>query len=463
MEDLLLFANDTGYETRIDSYWSASARLHPLCIAQPSSTDEVSKVLTALLAAGNASWAIAVRGGGHTQWAGANNIDNGVTIDLGLMNDTTYDAATNLASVGPGGNWGQVYAALEPYEVTVVGGRDADVGISGYLLGGGNSYYTGRVGFGCDNVGNFEVVLTNGSVVNANNDTNSDLFKALKGGGSNFGIVTRFDLEALPYTDIYAGALTYSLNYTAEVVDAFVNFGNNIESHRADSTVLVIMYASSYGSEPFITSSAVNSEGQTNTTSFDEFLAIPAESTSMDLVSLYSYTVASEQVSGYRSTWFTLTFENDAATITKSIDLFNELVSTLKDTIGADDFKGELVLQPIPSYYAELGAAKGGNLLPLNSTTNSVLLLLEINSWTEENEEIIRSYGSSMAAEIQSYAETNGVNHDWIFLNYADSSQSPLASYSTENIEFIREVAAKYDPEGYFQTRIPGGFKISAV
>lgn len=91
------------------------------------------------------------------------------------MKYTTYDSVTNLASIGPGGNWGDVYLALTPYNVTVVGGRDADVGRSGYLLGGGNSYYTGRQGFGCDAVSSFEVILTNGTIINANQDEIDDL------------------------------------------------------------------------------------------------------------------------------------------------------------------------------------------------------------------------------------------------------------------------------------------------
>lgn len=55
-----------------------------------------------------------------------------------------------------------VYQALEPHGVTVVGGRAAGVGVAGFLTGGGNSFYTARRGFACDNVVNFQVVLANG-------------------------------------------------------------------------------------------------------------------------------------------------------------------------------------------------------------------------------------------------------------------------------------------------------------
>jgi FAD/FMN-containing dehydrogenase len=90
----------------------------------------VSLALTTLVDVNNGAgdWYIAVRSGGHNL-AASNNIDNGVTIDLGLLDGATYDKSTNLASVGPGGKWMNVYALLEQYNVSVVGGRDGFVSL----------------------------------------------------------------------------------------------------------------------------------------------------------------------------------------------------------------------------------------------------------------------------------------------------------------------------------------------
>ena len=104
-------------------------------------------------------------------WAGANNINDGVTIDLGLMTKTTYDPETKLASIQPGGRWTDVYAEVEKSEasrrvreittrianreinpldgVMVAGGREGLVGVGGLLTGGGKTFYTCRYGFGC--------------------------------------------------------------------------------------------------------------------------------------------------------------------------------------------------------------------------------------------------------------------------------------------------------------------------
>lgn len=132
---------------------------------QPTSTEDVVKVVDTLVrSAACAQCKFAIRGGGHTTWASSNNIENGVTVDLGLMNITTINEANLVASIGPGSRWGQVYDTLDPLSYTVAGGRASSVGVAGFLTGGGNSFFSARVGFATDTVKNFEVVLANGYV-----------------------------------------------------------------------------------------------------------------------------------------------------------------------------------------------------------------------------------------------------------------------------------------------------------
>ena len=66
----------------------------------------------------------------------AANINNGVLIDMAMFNNVTYDAANDVATVGAGQTWGDVYRRLDPHNVTVVGGRVLDVGVAGLALGG---------------------------------------------------------------------------------------------------------------------------------------------------------------------------------------------------------------------------------------------------------------------------------------------------------------------------------------
>lgn len=234
--------------------------------------------MTALLNANSAGdWHIAIRAGGHNS-GGANNIDNGVTIDLVHLNQTTYDKKTNLASVGPGAKWGNAYAELMKDDILITGGRDGDVGVGGFLLGGGSTFFMGTHGFGCDAVKNYEVVLTNGTIINANDSENSDLWIALKGGGSNFGIVTRYDMEALPNTKLAYRLRTISMAHATQIANDFVDFTENYTNYTSDALVLYLMHNVTLTegvSETLMGTIQVNTEGKVNDTGFATLDKIP--------------------------------------------------------------------------------------------------------------------------------------------------------------------------------------------
>jgi FAD/FMN-containing dehydrogenase len=148
---------------RTTSYWSISAQLAPYCIVQPTSTSDVVKVVNTLVKGASCSLTkFAVRSGGHTVWAGSANINNGVTIDLGLMKTVTLDTTAAVVSIQPGARWMNVYGVLDPLGWTAPGGRAGSVGVAGFLTGGGNSFFAARKGFACDNVKNFEIVTAAG-------------------------------------------------------------------------------------------------------------------------------------------------------------------------------------------------------------------------------------------------------------------------------------------------------------
>lgn len=95
-----------------------------------------------------------------------------------------------------------VYADLLEQGVMATGGRDGDFGVGGLFLGCGNTSFMGRRGVGRNSITNYEVVHANGTVVNANQSANTDLWKALRGGGLNFSLVSRSDLDALPANNL---------------------------------------------------------------------------------------------------------------------------------------------------------------------------------------------------------------------------------------------------------------------
>ena len=204
-----------------------------------------------------------------------------------MMNRSHYDHGRKLASVEPGAAWKDVYHdLLHNGNVTVTGGRDGGVGVGGYLLGGGISYYTGRNGFGCDEVINFEVVLANGSIIDANADQNPDLWKALKGGGPNFGIVTRFDVRTMPAVDLAYGQNIIASNHSDEVIDVVVDFTNHPEELGDDHLITLYTHDASLSKDVTIIVIRVNTRGDLNTTSFNRVTEIPALTSSWERKSL---------------------------------------------------------------------------------------------------------------------------------------------------------------------------------
>ncbi|KAM0540771.1 hypothetical protein ACHAPJ_013516 [Fusarium lateritium] len=458
--DQLLVPNDDSYNKRVESWWSADARLTPSCIVQPKSARDVSRIIKVLKYKTKANFA--VRSGGHSHWTGGSNIDNGITIDLGLMKGTSYNPKTTLASVLPGGRWADVFKALEPHGVAVPGGRDGNVGIAGFLTGGGNSYYTGRAGFGCDAIVNVEIVLADGKIVNANRETNPDLLKAVKGGSGNFGIITRFDLATIPAGNVWGGIRASDLSQAEIVTSAMVNFTNN--NHKNPETAYLInwTYNPSSSTDVMLAQVLVDTSGVEKSSAFNE--ALQAKALSDDTKNRPVSDMAETYVlpSGLYNVWFSLTFANDARVIRKAAELHAAFVKDLLAEIPATDVGTQNLFQPIPKLFADIGSRNGGNVLGLNRYKgNSLLWLLSCSVKTAEQEVILRQKATAFASTLENYSKSIGALREWRYLNYVDPSQKhPILSYGEANAKFLHQVATKYDPTGFFQTRRKAGFRL---
>ena len=137
----------------------------------------------------------------------------------------------------------------------------------------------------------------------------------------------------------------------------------------------------------------------------------------------------------------------------------------LKTQVPDGDFSSMMVLQPLLASFGQHAAARGGNMLELERIKEDcVLLVWSVEVATMElNKRVVSPALKAAVNEIEAFAVSLGADSGFLYLNYCDGSQNPLASYGEENVRKMREVAAKYDPEGVFQTRVPGGFKISRV
>lgn len=156
----------------------------------------------------------------------ANDIDDGVLISMSGLNQKKMINNNEIVQLGPGQTWNDVYQYTSPFNRGVAGGRFSPVGVGGLLLGGGLPYFASQVGWSANTVKTYEVVLADGSIVEASQQEKSDLWWALKGGSSNFGIVTRYDMQTLPVTKLYGGNTVYDTNNFQAFLDAITDYAS---------------------------------------------------------------------------------------------------------------------------------------------------------------------------------------------------------------------------------------------
>lgn len=118
----------------------------------------------------------------------------------------------------------------------------------------------------------------------------------------------------------------------------------------------------------------------------------------------------------------------------------------------------------MPTLLFDHSAARGGNVLGMEGLgKNALLFQMQHMVRTAAEEAAARARLVALRDALKAYARAEGLDVAWEYLGYADGSQDPLGSYGADNVRFLREVAARYDPDRVFQTRVPGGFKISRV
>ena len=133
--------------------------------------------------------------------------------------------------------------------------------------------------------------------------------------------------------------------------------------------------------------------------------------------------------------------------------------------LGPDSFVTLVFFQPLPAFIGKISTQKGGNMLGLNSQEHNAIL------WTggvavktdQQALAFAQTRLLAMVAELKSFSASLGDGSKLVYMNYADPSQDAIGSYGKKSVDLIRRVATEYDPTAAFQTRVPGGFKISRV
>ena len=166
---------------------------------------------------------IAIRCGGHNG-PGLGSVDNGLVIDLSGLKTVTVDPDAKTAAVGGGCLFGDIDAATHEHGLATPGGIISTTGAGGLILGGGIGHLSRKCGLSIDNILGAQVVLADGSVVNANENENDDLYWALRGGGGNFGVVTQLTMRLHPVSMVVAGPMFWELERSADLLRWYREF-----------------------------------------------------------------------------------------------------------------------------------------------------------------------------------------------------------------------------------------------
>ena len=163
---------------------------------------------------------VAVRGGGHNP-AGHCVCDDGLVIDLSSMRGVAVDPARTACSGARRRDLARLRQAAQEFGLVTPGGIVGSTGVTGLALGGGIGHLTAQLGLTCDNIAGAELVIPDGTVVQARPDENAELLWGLHGGGGNFGVVTRLELHLHPLERVVGGRLEYRGGAVGDVLRTF--------------------------------------------------------------------------------------------------------------------------------------------------------------------------------------------------------------------------------------------------
>ena len=216
----ILLPSDDAYDNA-RTIWNAMIDKRPAVIARCATTADVVRGVNF---ARDTGLLLAVRGGGH-HIAGNALCDDGLVIDLSKMKAARVDPARRRVTIEGGATLADLDAATQAHGLATPVGINSTTGIAGLTLGGGFGWLSRKYGMTVDNLESAEVVTAAGEVVRASASEHPDLFWALRGGGGNFGVVTRFEFRLHPVgPDVLSGLIVYPISEAKTVLQQYRDF-----------------------------------------------------------------------------------------------------------------------------------------------------------------------------------------------------------------------------------------------
>jgi len=226
--------DDPRYEEARTPFYGGVDK-HPAAIVRVADAGDVSRLVSLAREHG---FELAVRSGGHSG-AGHCTSEGGIVLDLSAMKKLEIDHEHQTAWVESGMTAGEYTAAVGAQGFVTGFGDTGSVGLGGITLGGGVGYLVRKYGLTIDNLLAAEIVTADGQLLHVDENSHADLFWAIRGGGGNFGVVTRFKFRLHKLDQGYGGMLV--LPATADAIASFLAEADSAPDEL--STILNIMPA----------------------------------------------------------------------------------------------------------------------------------------------------------------------------------------------------------------------------
>ena len=228
---------DNGYDAARAVY-NGMIDKRPALIVRPTGAADV---IDAVNLARENSLPLAIRCGGHSV-AGNSVVDGGILIDLTSLKGVRVDTASRMARANAGVLWGEFDRETQLFGLVTPGGRVTTTGVGGFTLGGGYGWLSPKWGLACDNLTSVDVVTADGRLVTASEEENDDLLWGIRGGSSNFGVVTSYEFRLHPLgPTVLAGLALHPIDDAKDLIRGYRDY---VESAPEElSTGVVILQA----------------------------------------------------------------------------------------------------------------------------------------------------------------------------------------------------------------------------
>ncbi|CAG8971260.1 hypothetical protein HYALB_00001426 [Hymenoscyphus albidus] len=477
---VILPHNAEDFKKGLKAYWAEQeSEVIPACIVRPRTVQELSTAIKIFKREyddresgqdankGPYGGIFAVRGGGHSPVPVAASIKGGAQVDLRYLNSVTPSEDGESVVIGGGARWMDVSRVLDERGLAVAGGRNAEVGVGGFTLGGVLSYFTHRFGLVCSNVISYEVVLADGSITTASADNNRDLWRALKGGSNNFGVVTKFTLKSFPCGKIWGDLNYYPAFQATKLLAAFhetIDKMDNDDFSHGAGLIITFSYLPRFnlqvlGANLASTALPENPKKWPNCWQATPFSSLWRywSTCKVQTVTSATWEMANLNMGGRRQTFGSTTILNDPATVSAAHRIYTEAFNLLR-SVNPKGMAFSIIFQPFLASWARKGDE---NPLGLRDTTESLVIVSFAVNWDKRtDDEFVKSTVHLTLEKIEAFAAANKTSHRFRYLNYCNEWQKPFESYGEENWQFLKDVSRKYDPEGLFQRGCVGGFKL---